>query len=243
MEIAAVALAVVIGALIKSITGMGLPPIAIPVLALFVGPQEAIVIITLSTVTTNGYLAWAYRDGASEARHLGPMILAGTVGAPIGVLFLTNIDGRWVALVLGISVLVYIGVSLWKPGLSLSTRAARRAAVPVGVAGGILQGATGLSSVVLASYIHALGLTPRAFVFMLSTLFQVFALVQAIGFWVAGMYTPEILLASLVAAALATTILAFGTRLSPRISPVLFHRLVMGVLGLSAIKMLFDAAV
>jgi len=241
VEIAAVALAVVVGALIKSITGMGLPPVAIPVLALFVGPQDAIVIMTLSTVTTNSYLMWAYRDGASQAKNLWTMIAAGTVGAPIGVLFLTNIEGRYVALVLGISVLVYIAVSLWKPHLRLSDRAAKSAAAPVGLVGGILQGATGLSSVVLASYIHALGLTPRAFVFMLSTLFQVFALVQLIGFWVAGLYTPDIITASLVAAVPATAVLAFGTRLSFRISPVVFNRMVMAVLGLSAIKMLFDA--
>lgn len=240
MEIVYIALAVVVGALVKSITGMGLPPIVIPVLALFVPPQDAIIIVTLTSVTTNTYLAWAYRDAAGDAKHLVPMIVTGIIGAPLGVLFLTNLDDRYVGLVLGVAVIIYLGVSLWKPGWRLSEDAARRTAVPAGLAGGIMQGATGLSSPVLASYIHALGIPPRAFVFMISTLFQVFALAQLIGFWVAGVYTPQLVTASVVAAVGATLVLALGTHVSPRVSPVVFHRLVMGVLAASAIKMLWD---
>lgn len=244
VELVAVGVAVLVGALIKSITGMGLPPIAIPVLALFIGPQDAVVIITLSTIVTNTYLAWIYRDAAKEARHLPAMIVAGSIGAPIGVYALANIDANAVGVILAVTVIAYIVVTWWRPDLKLSAAAARWAAVPVGLAGGVLQGATGLSSVVLASYIHALGLSPRAFVFMISTLFQVFALVQALGFVVAGMYTPDIVVASLVAAAAATVVLIFGTRrLAVRISPAVFNRLVMGVLALSAVKMLFDALI
>ena len=241
MEIAVVALAVVIGALVKSVTGIGLPPIAIPVLAVFVGPQEAIVIMTLSTIVTNAYLSWAYRDAAGESRHLATMVLAGVVGAPFGVYFLTSLDASVIGLVLGTTVLIYVAFSLWKPDLAIDEATARRSAIPVGLAGGALQGATGLSSVVLASYIHALGISPRAFVFTISMLFQVFAVVQAIGFVVAGSYTTDIVVASVVATVAATIVLALGTRLSPKVSPRVFHRLVLGVLTLSAARLLYDA--
>lgn len=241
MEIAIVALAVVVGALVKSVTGIGLPPIAIPVLAVFVGPQEAIVIMTLSTIVTNAYLSWAYRDAAGESRHLATMVLAGVVGAPFGVYFLTSLDASVIGLVLGTTVLIYVAFSLWKPELAIDATTARRSAIPVGLAGGALQGATGLSSVVLASYIHALGISPRAFVFTISMLFQVFAVVQAIGFVVAGAYTTDIVVASVVATVAATIVLALGTRLSPKVSPRVFHRLVLGVLTLSAARLLYDA--
>lgn len=242
VEIIAVGVAVLVGALVKSITGMGLPPIAIPVLALFVGPQDAVVIITLSTIVTNTYLAWTYRDAAKEVPHLPTMLVAGSIGAPIGVYALANVDANTVGVIIAVTVIAYILVTWRRPDLKLSESTARWAAAPVGFAGGVLQGATGLSSVILASYIHALGLSPRAFVFMISTLFQVFAVVQAAGFVVAGMYTPDVIAASLVAAAAATAVLVFGTRrLAVRVSPALFNRLVMGVLALSAVKMLYDA--
>lgn len=241
MEIVAVALAVLVGAGIKSITGIGLPPVAIPVLAVVVGPHDAVVIMTLSTIVTNGFLAWAYRDAVHDTKHLGKLMAAGIVGAPIGVYFLTNLDPKTIGLVLGVTVLAYIAVALLKPDLEMGPDLARRSALPVGLAGGALQGATGVSSVVLASYIHATGVSPRAFVFTISMLFQVFAVVQAIGFVVAGAYTTETVAASIVAAVAATVVLAVGTRFSPRVSPVVFHRLVLAVLGFSAIKLLYDA--
>lgn len=243
MEILAVALAVIFGALVKSVTGIGLPPIAIPVLALFVSPQDAIIIMTLSTIVTNAFLSWSYRDAARDTKHLGKMTIAGIAGTPVGVYFLTSLDPTLVGLVLGITVVIYISVSLWKPDLAITDKTARRAAIPVGLAGGALQGATGLSAVVLASYIHALCISPRAFVFTVSMLFQVFAIAQAIGFVAAGVYTPDLILASVVAAVLATIVIAIGTRFSPRVSPIVFHRLVMAVLGFSALKLLYDALI
>jgi uncharacterized protein len=243
MEILVVALAVVVGSLVKSVTGIGLPPIAIPVMAVFMGPHDAIVVMTLSTIVTNTVLAWSYRDALGETRHLWTMMAAGVVGAPAGVYFLTALDPTAVGLALGVTVIVYVVVSLLKPDLAIGERAARRLAIPVGLTGGALQGATGLSAVVLASYIHAMGITPRAFVLTVSLLFQVFAVVQAVGFVVAGAYTADLVLASVVAAALATAALVAGTRFSPRVSPVVFDRLVMAVLAFSAVKLLVDAVV
>ena len=182
------ALAVTVGALVKSVTGMGLPPVAIPVLALFVGLRDAIIIMTLSTIVTNAFQMWTYRDAAAEARHLPRMVAAGVVATPVGVYFLTALDPTAVGLVLAVTVLLYIGFSLWKPELSVTDEVGRRAVVPVGVAGGALHGATGLSAVILASYLHATRLPPRAFLFSVSTLFGVFALVQVAGLVVAGAY-------------------------------------------------------
>lgn len=240
MEFVAVAVAVTVGALVKSVTGIGLPPIAIPVLAIMVGPRDAVIIMTLSTIVTNAYLAWQYRDAVGQTKHLGKLTLAGIVGTPFGVYFLTALDPTIVGLVLGLTVVGYIALALAKPDLALSAETARKSAIPVGLAGGALQGATGLSSVILASYIHSLGISPRAFVFTVSILFQVFAIAQAIGFAVAGVYTQDLILASVVAAAAGTFIIALGTRFIPQVSPVVFHRLVLAVLGLSSLKLFYD---
>ena len=56
-ELAVVLAAVVIGAIAKAITGMGLPLIAIPIASLFVDVNDAIVVIALPNVLANAYLA------------------------------------------------------------------------------------------------------------------------------------------------------------------------------------------
>lgn len=75
----------------------------------------------------------------------------------------------------------------------------------------------------------------------MSTLFGVFALVQVAGLVAAGAYTPDLVVASVVAAVLATAVVALGTRFLPAASPRVFNRLVMGVLTLSALKLVIDA--
>lgn len=242
MEIVAVIFAVVLGALVKSVTGIGLPPIAIPVLAVLVGPRDAVVVMTLSTIVTNAYLTWTYRDAARETQNLPTMIAAGVVGAPLGVYFLTSLDPRVVGAVLGVIVVIYVVMSLSGKQFTIDDQRARRLAAPVGFLGGAVQGATGLSAVVLASYIHALGISQRAFIFSVSALFQVFALVQGIGFIATGAYTAELVAGSVVAAVVAMTTLAVGTRFTVRMSPTAFNRVVMAVLTFSALKLLYDAA-
>lgn len=240
-DVVIVALAVVAGALIKSVTGIGLPTLAIPVLAVFVGTREAIVVMTIPTVVTNTVLLWAYRDAARAGRHLTRLLVAGTVGVPVGVYALTQLDAEAVGVVLAVTVLLYVAVAVFKPGLSLSPAAAAASAAPVGLVGGVLQGATGLSSAVLAPYVHALKLDQRGFVFTIAAMFQVFAVIQMIGFWVAGAYTASNLGASLLATAVASVVLAAGARLSGRLSPVVFNNLVLAVLTASAVKLLADA--
>jgi len=56
--------AVSIGAFIKAITGMGLPPIPTPVMAAFLGVEHAVVVIAGPAQLTNTWLLWEHRRGA-----------------------------------------------------------------------------------------------------------------------------------------------------------------------------------
>ncbi len=61
-ELAIVLVAVVIGAIAKAVTGMGLPLIAIPIASLFVDVNDAIVVIAFPNVLANAYLAGRERQ-------------------------------------------------------------------------------------------------------------------------------------------------------------------------------------
>ena len=55
-ELLIVALAVVLGSLVKGTTGLGLPLTAVPVIAFFVGVQDAIVIMAVPTAVSTAML-------------------------------------------------------------------------------------------------------------------------------------------------------------------------------------------
>lgn len=241
MTLVAVAVAMMVGAFLKGVTGMGLPPIAIPVLAGVVGIERAVIIMAIPTAVTNAWLVWRYRDHFGQTRRLPTLVGTGTVAAVAGAWLLVRIDERPLALIVAALVGAYVVALLRNPDMELSGRTARVATAPVGVVGGALQGATGLSGAVLATYLHALRLPQAAFVLSISLLFLVFALGQAGGLVLVGRYTPAVLAESLLATAFAMVFLPLGSRLAPRLSRQAFDRVVLAVLVLSSAKLVYDA--
>ncbi len=241
MQLLAVLAAILVGALLKGITGMGLPPIVLPVLAGVVGAQEAVIILAVPTSVTNAWLAWRHRRHASGTRNLKPILVSGAAGSLLGAWLLTSMDDRLLSVLLATIVLVYAAVVLRRPEASLSPTAIRSTAAPVGLVAGALQGATGLSGPVLATYLHAFRLRPPAYVLSISLLFGVFGAVQAVGLIALGRLTGRLALEGLAATAVAMAVLPVGVRLGTRLSRRGFDRVVLAVLVLSSVKLLVDA--
>lgn len=91
-DVALVALAVLAGSLVKGVTGLGLPPVALAVLAPILGGEHTVVVLLLPTVLGNGWLAWANRNGLHDADHPPLMVVAGIVGAFVGSRLLAGRD-------------------------------------------------------------------------------------------------------------------------------------------------------
>jgi len=72
-QLTIVLVAVVIGSVSKAVTGMGLPVIVIPVAALFVDIEDAVVIIALPNLLANGVLAIRERAHLPDTRNLGAL--------------------------------------------------------------------------------------------------------------------------------------------------------------------------
>ena len=65
VEIAVVLGASLLGAFVKSVTGMGYPLLAVPLITLVLGVEDAVVIVAAPNVTANALLCF----GARQARH------------------------------------------------------------------------------------------------------------------------------------------------------------------------------
>ena len=239
-DVALVALAVLAGSLVKGVTGLGLPPVALAVLAPILGGEHAVVVLSLPTVVSNGWLVWANREGLRDADHLPLMVAAGIVGAFLGSRLLAGLDEAAVALVLGTVVFAYALFHLLRPRVALSPTASRRLSGPVGLAGGLLQGATGLSSPVLATYLHARRLPPAVFLASISLLFQVFALAQFTGLVTYGLLDATRLLHGGVAVLAVSLGIPLGLRLGRRLPRRAFERATLAVLVLSTAALVLE---
>jgi uncharacterized membrane protein YfcA len=237
----AVAVAITLGAIVKGITGMGLPPVALPVMAIFLGVEDAVVVMAIPTVVTNFALLVDNWEHRRENPVLGRMVVAAAIGGTLGAWLLTNLDERAIAVLMAVLVGAY--VVAWATGsdLTLSRRVSEVSAAPVGLVGGVLQGATGLSGPWFGSYLHAMRLTPATFVFSIAALFQFSAASQVVGLAVLGRYDARLFGLSVLAATLAVAVVVAVRTLAPNVPRRLFDVLVMAVLVGSVVTMLYDS--
>jgi len=241
LDLVVIVAAIAVGAFVKGATGGGLPQIAIPVMAAFLGVERSVVVMAIPGVVANGWLVWTHRTEAPQTRDLPVMLAAGGVGAVIGTMALDGLDARALSAALAAIIVCYVVLSLSRRGIQLSPRVTRIASPPVGIAAGGLQGATGISGPLLTTYLHGFGLRPRAYVFALATLFFGFALVQTVALVAVGLYTEGRLAESLLALVPVAVALPLGSWAARRVSATTFNRVVLVLLLASAVALAHDA--
>jgi len=235
------ALALGAGGVVKGAAGMGLPVVALPILAAFLGVQHAVALMCFPLIITNARQCWNFRAAAREGDFLPRMMAGGAAGIAVGTWLIVSVPERALSLALALIVLVYIVLRLANPHLTMSRVLGRRLAPGVGFGAGVLQGATGISSPINVTFIHAMRLGRPAHVFAVSTTFLLYSLVQALALALAGVLTPAVALEGGLAVLPALATMPLGNWLAGRVSQATFDRLVLVLLGAAALQLVWKS--
>lgn len=227
------------GAVAKGATGMGLPLVALPSLAAFLGLQHAIGVILIPILVTNAWQVWRFRAARRGAglAFLPRFLAAGAVGVAIGTWALDALPERSLLFGLGLILAGYVVLRLARPGAMVPAALAVRLAAPVGMAAGALQGATGISAPIGVTFIHAMRLERPAHVFAVSTMFLGFAAVQLPAAAIAGIYQPAWFAQGVYALLPVLVFMPLGDLLGRRFSREAFDRLILVFLALMGAKL------
>jgi uncharacterized membrane protein YfcA len=232
------ALALGAGGLVKGATGMGLPLVALPILAAFISIPQAIAIAAVVGLLTNTWQVWRYRADMWTADFLPALLAGGAAGIAFGTWLLTALPERALAIVLATMVFLYVGLKLARPHFRLSRPAGRRLAPGIGLAAGALQGATGISAPIGVTFIHSLGLNRTAHVFAVSAMFLLFAAVQMPALTLAGIMTWPVFLQGLFALVPALLMMPVGAWLAERLSQAAFDRAMLALLAIVGLQLI-----
>ena len=240
-EILLVLAAVTVGFFTKGVTGLGGPPLAIPVLAAFMGVEYAVAVVAIPAALANLMLMIENRSAAPGTRwFLAPMLATGVVGTVIGVWLLLNIDDRIMSVLLGVLLLLYIIWYLVQPERKIAERTARRLAAPAGFGAGLLVGATGISAPVVGTYVHSLRLARSGFVFAVAVPFFFLGLMQIASLAVLGGYDQGRVVAGIIACIPVIAVIPIAMRVGKRLSVRTFQYVVLAVLGVAAVQLLWS---
>jgi uncharacterized membrane protein YfcA len=229
------------GGLVKGVTGLGLPLIAIPVIAGELGVERAVLVLIVPGVLMNAYQAWTHRAYRHDVPELVRILLWGLPGAAAGASVLYFASDRVLTMVLALWIVAYLLLLWFRPGLTLTEGTRCRLTPLVGLLSGAMQTSTGISAPVIGSYLHALRLRPAAYVFAVAVPFGTFAAAHFVALILFRAYPPEALLESTLAVLPAVVFIAVGERMRRYIRPAGFDLIVRGVLAAMALRLLFVA--
>lgn len=232
--------AISVGALIKGMTGLGLPLIAVPAIATFTSVEEAVVLMIIPTVGSNLWLVVTHRKFANLLSAQRGFLIAGFIGGIIGTFALVAIDDRWLKLTLAAWLALYLLQFAFGNFLQSLFQARGAAAAAVGMTAGTIQGATGVSAHIVAPYFHGRELSPEAYSFLIAGAFLTFSSSQLATAVTTELFTPQRLTIGLLALVPTLLFTRIGIVFAGKISAASFQKLLIAIFILMEIKLLSD---
>nr|WP_288466712.1 sulfite exporter TauE/SafE family protein [uncultured Pseudomonas sp.] len=223
--------------LVKGVTGMGLPTVAMGLLGTVMAPAAAAAILVVPSFVTNLWQLFSGPALAPLLRRLWPMMLCIVLGTLAASTLLVVATPLWSGFWLGIALIVYALYALLAPALRVSARLERWLSPVVGLATGVVTGATGVLVMPAVPYLGSLNLSRDELVQALGLSFSVSTLALAIGLYWHGAFQVSQLGTSTAAIAPALLGMWLGQRLRARISPVRFRQCFMAFLILLGLEL------
>lgn len=227
---------VAVAAAAQAVSGFGSALIATPVVAVLVGPHEAVVGLTMISIVLVAMLSLRSRGHVDGSITL-TISAAAIVGMPIGLLVLQRADDRTLTAIIA-SVVIVFAVLLWR-GLRLP-----RGRVTDGLAGfvaGTLSTSTGTSGPPIVIALSNEQMSPSAFRGTISAIFLVQGCAALIVFAIGGQISSGALgvaLAGLPGLIVGSYVGEHGFR---RLDAERFRRVVFGMLLLAGVLSLGEA--
>ena len=228
------------GAFSKGATGMGLPLIAVPIRAGFLGAQQAIIVVTIPNMVSNFWVMWSYRTRFHTVPGLVFATVAGALGVAGGTWFLATADERMLTLVLAVCVGAYLVLLAFRIEIRFSGRLGRVLSPVIAALAGVSQGAAGMSSAVVAAWVRAFGLEKEAYIFAASTMFLGLTTTHFIFVLLAGLFDWQLLGQGILALIPIAVFLPLGMRTTPYISKEWFNRVIVTLIIVMEAKLIWQ---
>ncbi|MDH3547458.1 MAG: sulfite exporter TauE/SafE family protein [Gammaproteobacteria bacterium] len=236
----AVLLAISVGALLKGITGLGLPLFAVPAIAMQSTVEQAVILMIIPGIASNLWVVINRRTHWRLIRKHGPFLAAGFIGGILGTVLLHAISDRWLKILLATWLAVYL-LQYFAGNRNAGLFKGRGAlGYIVGLIAGTTQGSSGISAQIVAPYYHGRSLEAAAYGFLVAFSFLLFSTAQMTGALTTNLLTPARLQLSLMALVPTLIFTRIGIGLADTISPRVFNRILLVVFCLMEIKLIAD---
>lgn len=230
-----VAFTFLLAGMVKGVIGMGLPTVAMGLLVLLMPPAKAAALLVIPSLVTNVWQLLAGPSFLGLLKRFWTMMVAICAGTFASIGLLTGSTGTMVTAVLGVVLALYAVAGLVSARFVAPPRSEPWLAPTVGLATGILTGATGVFVIPAVPYFNSLGLEKEELIQTLGLSFTVSTLALAIALTASGEFKAAVAAGSFLALLPALGGMLLGQRVRDRLQAEAFRRwFFIGLLVLGA---------
>ena len=219
-----IAAAFLLAGFVKGTIGMGLPTVAMGLLAVTMQPSHALAIVIVPAIVTNIWQTFVGPYLRDIIRRLWPLMVGTVIGIWLNSGMLTGPYARYGAILLGVLLVIYAIIGLSKFSFTVARSNEKWIGGVVGVITGVVSAATGVQVIPSMPYMQAIGMEKDELVQALGVFFTVATLALAFNLTAAGLLSAATALPGAVAMAAAFAGMFIGQSVRSRMEPETFRR-------------------
>src|ERR1700704_6164417 len=220
----AIAAVFLLAGFVKGVIGLGLPTVAMGLLAVSMPPAHALAIVIVPAIVTNIWQTFVGPYLRDIVRRLWPLMIGTVIGIWCGAGLMTGPYARYGTIILGILLLVYAIIGLRQVRFVVARTHEKWVGGIVGVATGLVSAATGVQVIPSMPFMQAIGMEKDELVQALGGFFTVATLALAFNLTSAGLLTAATALPGAVAMVASFTGMFIGQAVRNRLQPDVFRR-------------------
>ena len=219
-----IAAAFLLAGFIKGVIGLGLPTVAMGLLAVTMPPSHALAIVIVPAIVTNIWQTFVGPYLRDIIRRLWPLMAGTVVGIWLNAGMLTGPYASYGTIVLGVLLVIYAIIGLSKFSFKVGRRDEQWIGAIIGLLTGVVSAATGVQVIPSMPFMQAIGMEKNELVQALGVFFTVATLALAFNLTSAGLLSASTALPGAVAMAAAFTGMFIGQAVRSRLEPEAFRR-------------------
>jgi len=219
-----IAAAFLLAGFVKGVIGLGLPTVAMGLLAVTMPPSHALAIVIVPAIVTNIWQTFVGPYLRDIMRRLWPLMAGTVIGIWLNAGMLTGPYARYGTIVLGVLLVIYAIMGLSTFSFKVARANEKWIGGIVGLITGVVSAATGVQVIPSMPFMQAIGMEKDELVQALGVFFTVATLALAFNLTAAGLLSAATALPGAVAMAASFAGMFVGQAVRSRMQPDAFRR-------------------
>ena len=219
-----IAAAFLLAGFVKGAIGLGLPTVAMGLLAVTMPPAQALAIVIVPAIVTNIWQTFVGPYLRDILKRLWPLMVGVAAGIWLNRGMLTGPYAHYGTIVLGVLLVIYAVVGLSKFSFTVARRNEKWIGGIVGLVTGVISAATGVQVLPSMPYMQAIGMEKNELVQALGVFFTVATLAQAFNLTSSGLISAATALPGAIAMTCSFAGMFIGQAVRSRMQPEAFRR-------------------